>query len=106
MIKNYSDHSANERTFLAWVRTSMAVVGFGLGAARLGNTPSQIESELLLLLSGELVILIAYSRMALLRRRINQSDELDDSAVAVDTLLVLLVIAMFIMLGMFAWHVV
>jgi putative membrane protein len=28
-IKNYSDHAANERTFLAWVRTSVAVVGFG-----------------------------------------------------------------------------
>jgi putative membrane protein len=29
MIKNYSDHSANERTFLAWVRTSIGVIAFG-----------------------------------------------------------------------------
>jgi len=29
MIKNFSDHSANERTFLAWVRTSVAVMAFG-----------------------------------------------------------------------------
>lgn len=29
MIKNFSDHSANERTFLAWVRTSIAVMAFG-----------------------------------------------------------------------------
>jgi putative membrane protein len=29
MIRNFSDHSANERTFLAWVRTSIAVMGFG-----------------------------------------------------------------------------
>ena len=29
MIKNFSDHSANERTFLAWVRTSIAVIAFG-----------------------------------------------------------------------------
>jgi len=28
-IKNFSDHSANERTFLAWVRTSIAVIAFG-----------------------------------------------------------------------------
>lgn len=28
-IKNYSDHAANERTFLAWVRTSIAVTAFG-----------------------------------------------------------------------------
>ena len=29
MIKNYRDHAANERTFLAWVRTAIAVMGFG-----------------------------------------------------------------------------
>jgi inner membrane protein YidH len=29
MIKRYSDHAANERTFLAWVRTSIAVMAFG-----------------------------------------------------------------------------
>jgi len=28
-IKNFSDHAANERTFLAWVRTSIAVTAFG-----------------------------------------------------------------------------
>ena len=28
-IQNYTDHAANERTFLAWVRTSIAVIGFG-----------------------------------------------------------------------------
>jgi putative membrane protein len=28
-IRNYSDHAANERTFLAWVRTSIAVIAFG-----------------------------------------------------------------------------
>lgn len=29
MVENYSDHAANERTFLAWVRTAIAVMGFG-----------------------------------------------------------------------------
>src|SRR4051812_31799633 len=29
MIQNYSDHAANERTFLAWVRTGLATVAFG-----------------------------------------------------------------------------
>lgn len=29
MIKNYTDHAANERTFLAWVRTAIAVMAFG-----------------------------------------------------------------------------
>jgi uncharacterized membrane protein YidH (DUF202 family) len=29
MIKRYSDHAANERTFLVWVRTAIAVMAFG-----------------------------------------------------------------------------
>ncbi|MGA9797184.1 MAG: DUF202 domain-containing protein [Rhizomicrobium sp.] len=28
-IQHFSDHAANERTFLAWVRTSIAVIAFG-----------------------------------------------------------------------------
>jgi putative membrane protein len=29
MIQRYSDHAANERTFLAWIRTAIAVMAFG-----------------------------------------------------------------------------
>ena len=29
MFRDYSDHAANERTFLAWVRTGIAVIAFG-----------------------------------------------------------------------------
>jgi putative membrane protein len=29
MIEKYSDHAANERTFLAWVRTGIAIIAFG-----------------------------------------------------------------------------
>ncbi|HEY1875269.1 MAG TPA: DUF202 domain-containing protein [Steroidobacteraceae bacterium] len=29
MIAGYTDHAANERTFLAWVRTGITVVAFG-----------------------------------------------------------------------------
>jgi len=29
MIRSYSDHAANERTFLAWVRTGIAAIAFG-----------------------------------------------------------------------------
>jgi putative membrane protein len=30
MISGYSDQAANERTYLAWVRTGLAVIAFGL----------------------------------------------------------------------------
>jgi putative membrane protein len=29
MIDKYSDHAANERTFLAWIRTGIATIAFG-----------------------------------------------------------------------------
>lgn len=29
MIERYGDHAANERTFLAWVRTAVATMAFG-----------------------------------------------------------------------------
>jgi putative membrane protein len=29
MIRNFGDHAANERTFLVWVRTAIAVMAFG-----------------------------------------------------------------------------
>lgn len=29
MIPRYSDHAANERTFLAWIRTAIAIMAFG-----------------------------------------------------------------------------
>ena len=29
MIANYTSHAANERTFLAWIRTGLAVAAFG-----------------------------------------------------------------------------
>jgi putative membrane protein len=34
MIRNFSDHAANERTFLAWIRTAIAVMAFGFLVAR------------------------------------------------------------------------
>ena len=35
MIRDYSDHAANERTFLAWLRTSIAVIAFGFVVEKL-----------------------------------------------------------------------
>ena len=41
MSKKVSDHLANERTFLAWVRTGLATIAFGFVVERLPN-PSQL----------------------------------------------------------------
>ncbi len=34
MIPRYTDHAANERTFLAWVRTDIATIAFGFVIAK------------------------------------------------------------------------
>jgi putative membrane protein len=63
MIAGYSDHAANERTFLAWVRTGIAVIAFGfvvekfnifmltVASAAIGNAAQRAE---LLRLSGRM----------------------------------------------------
>jgi len=35
MIARYTDHAANERTFLAWIRTGLAVIVFGFFLVKL-----------------------------------------------------------------------
>jgi putative membrane protein len=63
MIGGYSDHAANERTFLAWVRTGIAIIAFGfviekfniflltIASAALGT---QIQRSQLASLSGRM----------------------------------------------------
>lgn len=37
------EHQANERTFLAWLRTSISLIGFGFAIARFGLFLQQLE---------------------------------------------------------------
>jgi len=39
------DHLANERTFLAWVRTALGLIGLGFVLARMGVFLRQVASE-------------------------------------------------------------
>ncbi|HEY9750992.1 MAG TPA: DUF202 domain-containing protein, partial [Allocoleopsis sp.] len=34
-VDRQREHQANERTFLAWLRTSIALIGFGFAIARI-----------------------------------------------------------------------
>jgi putative membrane protein len=43
MIRGYSDHAANERTFLAWVRTGIAVIAFGFVIEKFNLFVSTLE---------------------------------------------------------------
>jgi putative membrane protein len=45
-IDRQREHQANERTFLAWLRTSIALIGFGFAIARFGLFIRQLNFSL------------------------------------------------------------
>jgi putative membrane protein len=105
MIERYAEHAANERTFLSWVRTVIAIVGFGLAAARLGAVKTALWSEALMLGAGALVILLAFLRMRRVRRNIASAELINDTALTADALLLLLIAALFGLIAAFGIHV-
>jgi putative membrane protein len=42
-IDRQREHQANERTFLAWLRTAIALIGFGFAIARFGIFLNQLQ---------------------------------------------------------------
>ena len=77
------EHQANERTFLAWLRTSISLIGFGLAIARFGLflqqsqaniTPDSLGRNLLLdsHLLGIVLIVVGVIIVALAAFRYNQ----------------------------------
>jgi putative membrane protein len=42
-VDRQREHQANERTFLAWLRTSVSLIGFGLALARFGLFIQQLQ---------------------------------------------------------------
>lgn len=105
MIRNYTEHASNERTFLAWVRTAIAIVAFGLAISRFGNPQGEVWSEIGMLGSGAAVIVLAFIRMRHVRKRIDARETLNDDTEPSDALLVLLIIALFVLIGAFLLHV-
>jgi putative membrane protein len=121
MIKNFSDHSANERTFLAWVRTAIAVMAFGfivekfdvfleIAAPSLAGRALSIPGQrfgniagLALILVGTAMVAVAATRFLITAKNID-SEELKSGPgsridVALAVLLVLLGCALFLYLS-------
>jgi putative membrane protein len=97
MIDRYSDHAANERTFLAWVRTGIATVAFGfvvekynlfvatLAKANVVDTAKRVKPEklsgslnhydgLALIIVGMLIIVVALVRFIRTTRLIDDPE--------------------------------
>src|SRR5262249_16546173 len=59
VIRGYSDHAANERTFLAWLRTGIAVVAFGFVVEKFNLFISSLAS-----VNGELSKAVRLDRLS------------------------------------------
>lgn len=94
VIRAYSDHAANERTFLAWVRTGIAVIAFGfvvekfnlflltIAAAAPGDIVRRLQlgpfaryDGLALILLGIVLIIVATFRFLRTSRLIDAQEE-------------------------------
>jgi putative membrane protein len=120
-IKNFSDHAANERTFLAWVRTSIAVTAFGflverfdLFLAAIAPTPAVSklaihrsafgrEAGLLLIAAGVAMVVLAAFRFARTAKEIDSGEIVPGTGsrldIALAALLALLGVALFFYLS-------
>ncbi len=98
MIRNFSDHAANERTFLAWVRTAIAVMAFGFLVAKfdlfLQIAARSLAGErattripgggfggvvgVVLILAGTLMVALAAVRFVRTNRAIDSTDPTTD----------------------------
>ena len=108
MIRNFSDHSANERTFLAWVRTSIAVMAFGFIvekfdlflevaapslAGRALSLPGQRFANiagLALIVMGTAMVAIAGFRFVVAGKRIDSADVQPGTGSRIDVALAVL----------------
>lgn len=110
MIEHYTDHAANERSFLAWVRTGIAVMAFGflvekfdlfleIAAGANGKWRPSVLSQavgnvsgLLLILLGGLMIILATIRFRKLGRDIDAKDIRPGTGAQMDFALVALLV--------------
>jgi len=98
MVKRFMDHAANERTFLAWVRTAVAIVGVGVVLSKIG-APGGANSKMtldgvLLLAFGMLLILGSGIRFLLLRRLIRKDRDTDEMPLFLDVVLAIILLAL------------
>lgn len=104
MIKDFSDHAANERTYLAWVRTALAIAGFGVAAAKLNLVEhglSAITGMVLVPVATGILVAATY-RFVRLSRHLNRPDT-RDMGVGSELVLLALLVMFVVIFGFLLW---
>ena len=114
-IRNRRVHMANERTFLAWIRTSIAVMGFGFVVEKFSlfvkqmayyfgketSPPQPGYSSIIgiaLVGLGVLMAVVAFFRYKVVERQINEDTYSPSSSLSVLLFLSLLAVGVFLLL--------
>ena len=118
MIHRYTDHSANERTYLAWVRTAISIMAFGfliekfeLFLSTLGHAAGSTQAfrgspvaeavGLSLFALGALIIISATWRFFLYKRFIDSDERIPYGARRTNLLLSGLIVLMALFLAVY-----
>src|ERR1700749_2693961 len=104
-IQNMREHAANERTFLAWVRTSIGIVGFGFLVTRF-DIHSRIAhiAGLILIVLGTAMIGVAGWRFARPAKEIDADAMHPGTGSRVDIALAILLLLLCAGLLFYAYH--
>lgn len=123
-IRNYNDHAANERTFLAWVRTSIAVTAFGFLIERFdlflefasravddGEVPFRrsevgIIAGLVLIIAGVAMVVLATLRFIRTARQIDSDEIVPGTGSRIDIALAALLTLLGTALFFYLYHAV
>ena len=121
MIKRYTDHSANERTYLAWIRTAISIMAFGFLIEKfdlfisylnqeLGNQ-NQLQSSssaevagLLFFIVGILIVITATVRFFTYKKLIESDESISYNVKKTNILLSTLVILITVFLISYLMH--
>lgn len=71
MIEQFPEHASNERTYLAWIRTAIAIAGFGVLIERLPGTPNNTWVGLALVVLSAMLVFLASLRFLVIRKQID-----------------------------------
>jgi putative membrane protein len=122
MIRNFGDHAANERTFLAWVRTAIAVMAFGflvekfdlfleIAAPSLAGRNLSLSSQrygniagLALIVLGTAMIAVAAIRFRATARGIDSREEVPSTGSRIDLALAALMVLLGFSLFVYLTH--
>ena len=122
MINRFLDHTANERTYLSWISTAIALMAFGFVIERFDIFISYITKMLGgdahiskssyaaniagigLVIIAALIIIVATIRFLMYKKAIDSEEALPYGSVRIIIFLAALLIILAVFLSCYLWH--